>query len=62
MSVSKPEISITEAKLVVQGIPILSHVPCNILLTYIPSAGGAFLGGSSFENKSHHVFNLGLLE
>eukprot|EP01018_Ginkgo_biloba_P038359 Gb_08721 [translate_table: standard] len=65
MSIMHHEISITEGNLIVRGKPTLSNVPTDILLTHISNHGckeGAFLGGTSTQSKSRHVFNLGLLE
>ncbi|XP_024973609.1 probable galactinol--sucrose galactosyltransferase 2 [Cynara cardunculus var. scolymus] len=60
-----PKISIDGGNLVVHGKTILKGVPENIVLT--PGAGsglitGAFIGATSSNSKSLHVFPVGVLE
>ncbi|EPS58525.1 hypothetical protein M569_16288 [Genlisea aurea] len=60
-----PNISINDGSLVVHGKTILTGVPENIVLT--PGSGvglveGAFIGANASNNKSLHVFPVGVLE
>lgn len=60
-----PKISIVDGNLVVHGNTILTDVPDNVILT--PGSGvglvqGSFIGATSPESKSHHVFPLGKLD
>lgn len=60
-----PKISINDGNLVVHGKTILKGVPENIVLT--PGSGvglvaGAFIGATAADNKSLHVFPVGILE
>ncbi|KAL5986681.1 putative galactinol--sucrose galactosyltransferase 2 [Asimina triloba] len=60
-----PKISINDGNLVVHGKTILTGVPDNIVLT--PGSGvglvtGAFIGATSSDSKSLHVFPMGTLE
>lgn len=60
-----PKISVNDGNLVVHGKTILTGVPDNIVLT--PGSGrglvaGAFFGATSSNNKSLHVFPIGVLE
>lgn len=60
-----PKISINDGNLVVHGKTILTGVPDNIVLT--PGSGvglvaGAFIGATASNNKSLHVFPIGVLE
>ena len=58
------EINIVDAELTVKGHTILTHVPKNIVLTATTGmvTQGVFLGASSTENSSRHVFPLGILK
>ena len=53
-----------DAELTVKGHTILTHVPKNIVLTATTGmvTQGVFLGASSTENSSRHVFPLGILK
>jgi raffinose synthase len=60
-----PQISINNGNLVVHGKTILTGVPDNIMLT--PGSGvglltGAFIGATSANSKSLHVFPVGKLD
>ncbi|KAI3811709.1 hypothetical protein L1987_21438 [Smallanthus sonchifolius] len=60
-----PKISIDDGNLVVHGKTILKGVPENIVLTPGTGSGlitGAFIGASSSNSKSLHVFPVGILE
>lgn len=60
-----PKISIDAANLVVHGKTILKNVPENIVLTPGTGSGlvtGAFIGATSSNTKSLHVFPVGVLE
>ncbi|KAI5077723.1 hypothetical protein GOP47_0007547 [Adiantum capillus-veneris] len=59
------EISILDGNLIVKGAVLLQDVPGNVMLTASTGASsiqGAFLGASSLESKSSHVFPLGVLK
>lgn len=60
-----PKISINDGDLVVHGKTILTGVPDNIVLT--PGSGvglvaGTFIGATTSDSKSIHVFPMGTLE
>jgi len=58
-------ISISNGNLVVNGKTILKGVPENILLTSGAALGllaGAFIGATSSDTESRHVFPMGILE
>ncbi|CAH1425085.1 unnamed protein product [Lactuca virosa] len=60
-----PKISIDGANLVVHGKTVLKNVPENIVLTPGTGSGlvtGAFIGATSSNTKSLHVFPVGVLE
>lgn len=60
-----PKISIDDGNLVVHGKTILKGVPENIVLTPGTGSGlitGAFIGATSSNSKSLHVFPVGILE
>ncbi|MCO5571400.1 hypothetical protein L7F22_025140 [Adiantum nelumboides] len=59
-----PNISVLNGDLMVKGAVLLSNVPANVVLTptHLGSIQGAFLGASSLESKSSHVFPLGVLK
>ncbi|XP_051136786.1 probable galactinol--sucrose galactosyltransferase 2 [Andrographis paniculata] len=48
--------------LMVNGKVVLTRVPDNVVVTRAGSAGSAFIGASSAESSSRHVFTLGTLE
>ncbi|KAM0952016.1 putative glycosyl hydrolase 36, aldolase-type TIM barrel, glycoside hydrolase superfamily [Dioscorea sansibarensis] len=60
-----PKINVSDGKILVHDKTLLTGVPDNIILT--PSSGvglvaGAFIGATSNDTKSLHVFPLGTLE
>lgn len=60
-----PGISIVDGQLMVLGQCVLSNVHGNITLTPASGVGmvnGAFLGATSDQSKSHHIFPIGQLE
>uniref|UniRef100_A0A803P6L3 galactinol--sucrose galactosyltransferase n=1 Tax=Cannabis sativa TaxID=3483 RepID=A0A803P6L3_CANSA len=60
-----PRININDGNLVVHGKTILTGVPDNIVLTPGSDGGlvtGAFIGATASDNKSLHVFPMGVLE
>ncbi|XP_028761539.1 probable galactinol--sucrose galactosyltransferase 2 isoform X1 [Neltuma alba] len=60
-----PDIFVNDGNLVVHGKTILTGVPENIVLTPEPGNGlvsGAFVGATSSQTKSLHVFPMGVLE
>ncbi|KAK9128695.1 hypothetical protein Syun_017492 [Stephania yunnanensis] len=54
--------SIDNGNLVVHGKKILTGVPDNIVLTLGARLAGAFIGASTSDSKSLHVFPIGTLE
>ncbi|KAG0481862.1 hypothetical protein HPP92_009946 [Vanilla planifolia] len=59
-----PRITVSDGNLVVHGRTILTGVPDNIILTPacgVGLVGGAFIGASSSDAKSIHVFPVGTL-
>lgn len=60
-----PGISIVDGQLMVFGQCVLSNVHGNVTLTPASGVGmvnGAFLGATSDQSRSHHVFPIGQLE
>lgn len=58
-------ISISDGQLLVKGKRLLAQVPQDVVLTSSTGSGsvqGAFLGASSPQSKSRHVFQLGVLK
>ncbi|ERN00911.1 hypothetical protein AMTRI_Chr03g139800 [Amborella trichopoda] len=57
-----PKIYINDGNLMVHGKTILTGVPDNIVITPGSGLAGAFIGATSQESDSHHVFPVGILE
>ncbi|KAH9320818.1 hypothetical protein KI387_015457 [Taxus chinensis] len=61
MTIGSP-IAISDGNLVIRGKVVLTEVPHNVILSNDGTSNSAFLGASSPQTRSRHVFKLGQLQ